>query len=198
MTRAFTGSLKFKVLLPLGLLIVFSIIFIPLSISSSPQKHSAGTTPADVGTTPSDDFNRADGSLGPSWTNISDGKMAISSHAVTGTSASGISGDIWTAHAFTSDQYSQVEVASAQLTGTQWIGPAVRVAGRRAECLSGHLLVEQRQTGIEAVLEARGKLHSDRQRLQQRAACCRDQAKAHGHRQHDLFHGERRSTYIGR
>ena len=59
---------------------------------------------------------------------MSDSKLAISSHAVTGTSASGISGDIWTAHAFTSDQYSQIEVASAQLTSAQWIGPAVRVA----------------------------------------------------------------------
>ena len=109
-------------------MIVFSIIFIPLAISSSSQKHSAGTTPSDAGTSPADDFNRTDGSLGPSWTNMSDAKMAISSHAVTGTSISGVSGDIWTAHAVTSDQYSQVEVASTQLTGTQWIGPAVRVA----------------------------------------------------------------------
>ncbi len=127
MTRAFPRSLKFKVLVLLGLLVVFSLIFIPLFISSSPQKPSAGTIPADLETTPSDDFNRADGSLGPNWTNISDSKLAISSHAVTGTRAAGISGDIWTAHTFTSDQYSQVEVASAQLTGTQWIGPAVRV-----------------------------------------------------------------------
>ena len=137
MTRAFTGSLKFKVLLPLGLLIVLSIIFIPLAISSAPQKHSVGTTPADVGTTPSDDFNQADGSLSPSWTNISDGKMAISSHAVTGTSAAGVSGEIWTARAFTSDQYSQVEVASAQLTGGQWIGPAVRVQDRGQNAYMG-------------------------------------------------------------
>ena len=128
MRRAFTKSLKFKVLLPLGLLIVLGIIIIPLSISHSPQKHTAGTIPADVRTTPFDDFNRADGGLGPNWTNMSDSKMMISSHAVTGTSVAGISGDIWTAHAFTSDQYSQIEVASAQLTGTQWIGPAVRIA----------------------------------------------------------------------
>ena len=60
---------------------------------------------------------------------MSDSKMAISSHALTGTNASGISGDIWTANAFTGDQYSQVEVASTQLTSDQWIGPAVRVQG---------------------------------------------------------------------
>ncbi len=128
MTKAFTGNLKFKVLLPAGLLIIFGIIFIPLSISSSPHKPSVGTIPADTGTTSSDDFNRADGSLGPNWANMSDSKMVISSHAVTGTSASGISDEVWTGHAFTSDQYSQVEVASAQLAGTQWIGPTVRVA----------------------------------------------------------------------
>lgn len=126
MTRAFTKSLKFKILLPLGLLIVFSIIFVPLFIFSS-QKPSGGTIPTAAGTTPSDDFNRADGGLGPDWTNMSDSKMAISSHAVIGTSASGISGEIWTAHAIASDQYSQIEVARAQLTGNQWIGPAVRV-----------------------------------------------------------------------
>jgi hypothetical protein len=120
MRGAFIRSLKFKVLLSLGLLIALAVIIVPLSISSSPQK-------ATVGTISSDDFNRTDGGLGPSWTDISGGRMAISSHAVTGTSASGISGDIWNSHAFASDQYSQVEVTAAQLTGAQWIGPAVRV-----------------------------------------------------------------------
>ncbi len=44
-----------------------------------------------------------------------------------GTAAgSGNSGDIWNAGTFTSDQYSQVEVTSTQLTGGQWIGPMVR------------------------------------------------------------------------
>ncbi len=44
-----------------------------------------------------------------------------------GTAAgSGNSGDIWNAETFTSDQYSQVEVTSTQLTGGQWIGPMVR------------------------------------------------------------------------
>ena len=37
----------------------------------------------------SDDFNRADGSLGPNWTDISDGGLAISSQAVAGSVASG-------------------------------------------------------------------------------------------------------------
>ena len=40
--------------------------------------------------------------------------------------SAGISGDIRTAESYTSDQYSQVEVTSTQLTGGQWIGPVVR------------------------------------------------------------------------
>ena len=78
-------------------------------------------------TTPgSDNFNRPNGSLGPSWTDISDGGLAIVSQAAAGTAASGVSGDIRTAESYTSDQYSQVTVTSTQLTGTQWIGPMVR------------------------------------------------------------------------
>jgi hypothetical protein len=81
---------------------------------------------ANTGPTASDDFNRADGSLGANWTDISDGGLAITSQAVAGTKASGNSGDIWSAGTFTSDQYSQVAVTSTQLTGGQWIGPMVR------------------------------------------------------------------------
>ena len=78
-------------------------------------------------TTPgSDNFNRPNGSLGPSWTDISDGGLAIVSQAAAGTAASGISGDIRAAESYTSDQYSQVTVTSTQLTGTQSIGPMVR------------------------------------------------------------------------
>ena len=34
---------------------------------------------------------------------------------------------MWTANSFTSDQYSEVQVTSTQLTGGQWVGPAVRL-----------------------------------------------------------------------
>ena len=37
-----------------------------------------------------------------------------------------MSGDIYTGQSFTSDQYSQIQVTSTPLSGTQWIGPAVR------------------------------------------------------------------------
>ena len=80
---------------------------------------------AAAATTASDDFNRADGSLGPNWTDMSDGGLAISSEQVTGTSG-GVSGDIRTGENYASDQYSEIEITSTQLSGGQWIGAAVR------------------------------------------------------------------------
>ena len=76
-----------------------------------------------------DNFARANGSLGPNWTALSDGPLAISSQMVIGTNAGGNSGDIRTAETYTSDQYSTVQVTSTPLTGSQWIGPMVRVQG---------------------------------------------------------------------
>ena len=73
----------------------------------------------------SDDFDRANGSLGPNWSDIGDGGLAISSDAVTGTS-SGVTGDVRTGETYAGNQYSEVQVTSTQLTGNQWIGPAVR------------------------------------------------------------------------
>ena len=73
-----------------------------------------------------DDFNRPDGGLGPNWTAISGGGMSISSQQVIGTAGVDV-GDIRTAESYASDQYSQVEVTSTQLTGGQWVGPAVRM-----------------------------------------------------------------------
>ncbi len=71
-----------------------------------------------------DDFNRADGSLGPNWTAMSDGAMVISSDTVVGGN-SGNTGDIRTAEIYGSDQYSQIQVTTAP-TGGQWIAVAVR------------------------------------------------------------------------
>ena len=75
-------------------------------------------------TAPSDDFNRANGSLGASWTAVSDGALKISSQAVVGTSAT--AGDIRTAETYTNDQLSQIQLTSTQLSGGQWVGPTVR------------------------------------------------------------------------
>jgi Putative esterase len=72
-----------------------------------------------------DNFARANGGLGANWTATSDGGLSIASDQAVGAS-SGNSGDMWSAEAFTSDQYSQVMLTSTQLTATQWVGPSVR------------------------------------------------------------------------
>ena len=73
----------------------------------------------------SDNFNRANGSLGANWTDMTDGGLAISSQVVVGTN-SAYSGDIRTGETYASDQSSQIEVTSTQLSGGQWIGAGVR------------------------------------------------------------------------
>src|SRR5262249_18778553 len=84
----------------------------------------SNTASASTPTAFSDDFNRADGSLGAGWADTSDGGLSISAQAVQGTSAT--AGDIRTAETYSSDQSSQTEVTSTQLSGGQWIGPTVR------------------------------------------------------------------------
>ena len=110
---------KPKALWSLRLLLIFCFLAAPEFVL--PHKAFAATSA-------SDDFNRADGGLGPNWTATSDGAMAISSQAVTGTVGT-TTGEIRTAETYASDQSSQVEVTSTQLTGGQWIGPAVRLQG---------------------------------------------------------------------
>ena len=107
-----------RVMLVLSLLLVPQLLF--------PHQAFAATSG-------SDDFNRADGGLGANWTAITDGGMAIASQQVTGT-VGVLTGDVWTAGSFGSDQYSQVQVTSTQLTGGQWVGAAVRAqnGGRSA------------------------------------------------------------------
>ena len=99
----------------------------------------------------SDDFNRANGSLGADWTDMSVGGLAISNDAVVGTNATGNSGDIYTGETFGSDQFSQIELTSTQLSGGQWIGPAVRAQDGGQRSLCRHLLLEQRQPRADAV-----------------------------------------------
>ena len=76
--------------------------------------------------TASDNFNRANGSLGAGWTDMTDGGLTISSQVVAGTNPSWYSGDIRTGETYASDQTSQIEVTATQISGGQWIGPAVR------------------------------------------------------------------------
>jgi hypothetical protein len=118
MIRNLASYSKPKALWSLRLLLILSFLFV--SQFALPHKAFADATSA------SDNFARADGSLGPNWTDISDGGLAISSGSVIGTVGS-VTGDAWTANSFGGDQFSQVAVTSTQLSGGQWIGPAVRV-----------------------------------------------------------------------
>ena len=72
-----------------------------------------------------DDFNRPDGGLGAGWAAMADGGLSIVSQQVVGTSGA-LAGDIRVAEGYGSDQFSQIEVTSTQLSGGEWIGPAVR------------------------------------------------------------------------
>ena len=118
MARYLVNYSKPRVTWSLRLLLIFCFLL----AAQVGLPHSASAAP----TVATDDFNRADGGLGPNWTATSDGGMSISSQAVIGTVGAN-SGDIRTAESYASDQYSQVEVTSTQLTGGQWIGPAVRM-----------------------------------------------------------------------
>jgi hypothetical protein len=107
-----------------------------VSVKSSPAGQSctvsggAGTVASanvsNVAVACTDDFNRADGGLGAGWSAMADGGLSISSQVVVGV-AGGLAGDVRTGEAYGADQYSQVEVTSTQLSGGQWVGPAVRV-----------------------------------------------------------------------
>jgi hypothetical protein len=97
------------------------------TVASAAITDVAVTCSAGTATSASDDFDRADGSLGPNWTATTDGSMTITSDQAVGANAYGNSGDMWTADSFTSDQYSQIEVSATALSGTQWVGPAVRL-----------------------------------------------------------------------
>ena len=100
---------------PIRLLAVFAVLGSLLAFTQTAMAATA-----------SDNFNRANGALGASWTKISDGALTISGQAVAGTAAANYSGDLWTASTFGGNQFSQVTTTSTQLTGGQWIAVAVR------------------------------------------------------------------------
>jgi hypothetical protein len=93
--------------------------------TTTPTSTPTPTTTPTTGSSATDTFNRANGALGSNWAAMSDGALTIASQLVKGGNG-GYSGDLRTAETYTSDQSSQVEVTSTQLSGGQWIGPAVR------------------------------------------------------------------------
>ncbi len=136
LTTATNGPFSFGTLLPSGATYNVTVATNPPGQACTVANGSGTVGSADVtnvsvtcstkaGTTASDNFNRPNGSLGAGWTDMSDGGLAIASQAVIGTSASN-SGDIRTREVYSSDQSSQISVTGTQLSGGQWIGPAVR------------------------------------------------------------------------
>ena len=97
---------------------VILAILLVLFTLTTPQRAWGASSAVDM-------FARADGGLGSNWAATADGGLVISSGVAVGAS-SGNSGDMWSADTFTSDQYSEVEMSSAQLAATQWVGPMVR------------------------------------------------------------------------
>ena len=56
---------------------------------------------------------------------MSDGGLSISSQAVVGTAGT-TAGDLRVGEGYGTDQFSQVELTSTQLSGGEWVGPSVR------------------------------------------------------------------------
>ena len=97
------------------------------TIASANITNVTVTCTANTAGSGSDDFNRANGSLGPNWTDASDGGLTITGQQVAGTAGNSYSGDIRTAETYPADQFSQITLTSTQLTGGQWIGAAIRM-----------------------------------------------------------------------
>lgn len=94
---------------------------ISITCSGSPPSISA-----------TDNFNRADGTLGSNWTDGSDGGLQISSQGIVSNGTSATREDIRTAETYDNNQYSQIEIGN--VTGGQWIGPTVRTQNNGQDC----------------------------------------------------------------
>jgi hypothetical protein len=110
------------------ILLLFCALLIPL-LRPAQQALAPSAT--------SDNFNRANGALGSNWTAISGGALTISSQVAVGTAASGVTGDTWNAASFGSDQTSQIEVTSRQISGGQWIAAVVRAQNSGQNAYAG-------------------------------------------------------------
>ena len=99
-----------------------------IALGPGPVRHGtrAARRPSGGTVRGQDTFARANGSLGLEWTPITGGGLTIVNQQVQGTNPAGYSGDIRTAETYSSDQSSQVQLTSTQLSGSQWVGPAAR------------------------------------------------------------------------
>jgi hypothetical protein len=88
---------------------------------------TATPTPTPTPAPAADDFNRADGGLGPDWADLPEGGVAIVSGQVVGTHGGSSSGSYWVGTSYNNDQYSEITVTSSPLS--VWIGASVRNQG---------------------------------------------------------------------
>jgi hypothetical protein len=102
MARSLVTRSKPRVRWSLGLILLLCL----LAVTQLTFVHAASAA-----TSAWDNVDRIDGPLGPNWTDVSDGGLVIRSQAVVGTVGS-LTGDMWTADTFSSDQFSQVQVTS--------------------------------------------------------------------------------------
>ena len=106
MTTKFIRRPKSRIL---SLLLIFSFLL----AGQVALSHAASAA-----TLASDNFNRANGSLGSGWTAVSDGALSISSQQVIGTVGQN-TGDIRTGETYPGDQFSQIQTTSTALSGGQ-------------------------------------------------------------------------------
>src|SRR5260370_39825623 len=97
MTRELINCSKPRVLWSLRLLLISCLLLVPQF--TLPHKAFAATTTA------SDDFSRADVPLGPNWTDVTDGGLAIASQAATG-KAGAATGGFWSGNKVASRPFS--------------------------------------------------------------------------------------------
>ena len=79
---------------------------------------------SDMNTGRTDDFNRADGALGPNWADLPEGGVSIASGQAVGTRSGSSSGSYRIDGSYNNDQYSEITVTSSPLSA--WIGASVR------------------------------------------------------------------------
>ena len=100
---------------------------------------------------------------------------------------SGVSGNIRTGETYTSNQYSQVQVTSTQLSGGQWIGPAVRSQGNGQNLYLGIYFWNSGSPQLRLYERTSGKLGAARLLYPTGRAGRRDDPRADRHWLHDIF-----------
>ena len=123
---------------------------------------------------------------------MSDGGLSISSQAVLGSSAT--AGDIRVGETYAGDQSSQIEVTSTQLSGGQWIGPAVRMQNGGQDMYLGIYFWNNGNQQLRIYKRSAGTWIAARKLVQLRAAGRGDAVAVDGGWFDDFVPAERRGA----